>query len=98
MRGDGCMQLKNYMEDLVWDQLDAVIARHPGVCNCEKCKYDITALALNFLPPRYIVTAKGETFTRIKSLEQQFNIDIIAAISQAIKIVSGRPQHHNEQE
>ena len=55
------MNIKNYMEDLVWGQLDAVIARHREVCTCEKCRYDIAALALNFLPPRYIASDKGET-------------------------------------
>lgn len=90
------MNIKNYMEDLVWGQLDAVIARHREVCTCEKCRYDIAALALNFLPPRYIASDKGETYTKVKALEQQFNIDIITAISHAIKIVSSQPHHGME--
>lgn len=90
------MQLKNYMEDLVMHQLDRIIARHEGICSCDKCKFDIAALALNYLPPRYIVTEKGETYTRIKSLEQQFNVDIMSAITLAISIVRGRPKHHAE--
>lgn len=89
------MELKNYMENLVWQQVDDVIKAHPNACDCEKCRYDVVALALNFLPPRYVVTEKGQTYTRIKSLEQQFNIDIITAISNAIKIVNSKP-HHNE--
>lgn len=90
------MQIKNYMEDLVWEQLDRILSKHENVCDCEKCKFDIVALALNILPPHYVVTAKGETYTRVKSLEQQFNIDIFSALTQAIKIVSGRPQHQDE--
>ena len=89
------MQIKNYMEDLVWQRLDEVIASHSKACSCEKCRYDIAALALNFLPPRYVVTDQGETFTRIKSLEQQFNIDILTAITHAIQIVSKCPHHGN---
>lgn len=89
------MIIKNHMEDLVWNNIDSIIARHQNICDCEKCRYDIAALALNFLPPRYTVTEKGETYTRIKSLEQQFNIDIITAISHAIKIVNNQP-HHEE--
>ncbi|QJW49357.1 late competence development ComFB family protein [bacterium BFN5] len=64
------------------------------MCSCDKCKFDIAALALNYLPPRYIVTERGETYTRIKSLEQQFNVDIMSAITLAISIVRGRPKHH----
>lgn len=89
------MQIKNYMEDLVWQRLDEVIATHSKSCGCEKCRYDIAALALNFLPPRYVVTDQGETYTRIKSLEQQFNIDIITAITHAIQIVRKCPHHDN---
>lgn len=90
------MQIKNFMEDLVWSHLDTVMTKHRVACSCEKCRYDIAALALNFLPPRYIVTDKGETYTKVKSLEQQFTIDIITAISHAIKIVASQPHHDVE--
>lgn len=91
------MQVKNYMEDLVWEHLDHILSKHDNICDCEKCKFDIAALALNLLSPHYVVTAKGETYTRVKALEQQFNIDIFSALTQAIKIVSGRPQHQDDQ-
>lgn len=89
------MEIKNYMESLVWQQLDEIMKAHAGICKCEKCRYDIAALALNFLPPRYVVSEKGQTYTRIKALEQQFNIDILTAVSNAIKIVNSQP-HHSE--
>jgi competence protein ComFB len=87
------MQIKNYMEDIVWQKIDKVMERHPDFCGCEKCRYDIVALALNFLPPRYVVNDKGETYTKVHSLEQQFNIDIITALTNAITIVSKLPHH-----
>ncbi len=87
------LELQNYMECLVWQQLDNIMKAHSNACNCEKCRYDIAALALNFLPPRYVVSDKGQTYTRIKALEQQFNIDILTAISNAIKIVNNQPHH-----
>lgn len=88
------MHVKNYMEDLVWDHIDRIMAKS-NTCSCEKCRYDIAALALNFLPPRYVVTDKGETYTRIKALEQQFYVDVITAISHAVLVVNSRP-HHDE--
>ena len=87
------MEIKNHMENLVWENLDSVLASHPKACKCEKCRYDIAALALNFLPPRYVVTERGQTYARIKSLEQQFNVDIVTAITHAIQIVNARPHH-----
>lgn len=92
------MELKNYMEDIVWQNLGIVLDKYEGMCKCYKCRYDIMALALNFLPPRYVVTQAGETFTRVKSLEQQFSVDIITAITNAIIIVSSRPRHDEERE
>lgn len=90
------MQLKNFMEELVWQRLDEVMRSNAQVCSCEKCRFDIAALALNFLPPRYVVSLQGETFSRVKSLEQQFNVDILTAISHAIKIVASQPHHETK--
>jgi competence protein ComFB len=88
------MQLKNYMEELVWEGLDRVLATKDDICKCDKCRYDIAAITLNTLPPRYFVTDIGETFSRIKTLEQQFHADVTAALVNAIIIVKSRP-HHN---
>jgi Late competence development protein ComFB. len=87
------MELINYMETLVWQYLPDVFAGHPGTCDCERCRYDVAALALNFLPPRYVVTEKGQVLTKVKSLDQQFNVDIIAALTNAIILVGARPHH-----
>lgn len=87
------MKLRNYMEDLVWQQMDEVLAKQPATCRCEQCRYDVASLALNMLPPRYVVTAAGETYTRVKALEMQFIIDIIGAISRAMVIVQAKPRH-----
>ena len=91
------MELKNYMETLVWQNMDDVIAGHKEICKCERCRFDVVALALNFLPPRYVVTVKGETWAKVKILEQQFYVDIISAITNAITLVKSRP-HHNRLE
>lgn len=89
------MELKNYMEELVLHQLDTVISFNNAVCGCQQCRHDIAAMALTILPARYVVTPKGETYTRIKALEQQSAVDIISAITEGIKIVKSHP-HHEE--
>ncbi len=40
------LELKNYMEALVLQQMKTIIAANPDVCNCQKCQYDIAAIAL----------------------------------------------------
>ncbi len=87
------MELKNYMENLVWEQLDSVLAAYPDICTCQKCRNDIVALALNALPPYYVVTGLGETYTKIHALEQQFSIDIVTAITNGIIRVNRQHKH-----
>lgn len=84
--------VKNYMEEIVETLLDDVL-NSMNVCKCELCREDITALALNELPPKYIVTAKGERYSKLSFLKQQFEVDIIAAITKAAITVSKRPRH-----
>jgi competence protein ComFB len=87
------MELNNFMEKLVMEKLDIVINANPKVCKCQRCRYDIAALALNSLPTYYVVTATGATYTKMNSLDQQFHVDIVAAITQAAKIVRKDPHH-----
>lgn len=86
------MEIKNCMEIYVWDMLDRVLEKQQ-VCKCDICRNDIAALALNDLPPRYVVTPKGEAYTKAKLLEQQFMIDVIAKITHAAQIVAQYPHH-----
>jgi competence protein ComFB len=88
------IRIKNYMEDCVSDMLDQVL-KDINVCSCEKCKYDITAIALNSLAPKYVVTPKGELYTKLSSLAQQSDVDIISAITKASVIVNRNPRHQH---
>lgn len=85
-------QIKNYMEEIVFNQMKDVL-EDINMCTCEKCILDIAAIALNDLPPKYIVTEKGELFSKINALKQQFEVDVIAAITKAAVLVKRRPRH-----
>ena len=54
------MELRNYMEEVVLQKLDQVLAQYPYCCKCDQCRRDIATLALNNLPPRYISSHKGD--------------------------------------
>lgn len=86
------LKLKNYMEDIVTKKVDSVL-NLMNICKCEKCKLDIMAIALNELPAKYIVTDKGELYTKLRELEQQFEVDIETAIVKAAIFVNKSPQH-----
>ena len=85
-------QIKNYMEVCVQDSMKVVL-RQINACQCEKCSVDIMAIALNSLPAKYIVTEKGQLYSKIETLRQQFDVDIIAAVTKAAVIVSRAPRH-----
>ena len=89
---NGVLDLKNYMESCVMDLLDPVL-ESLNACSCENCTLDILAIALNSLPSKYVVTKKGELYTKISNLQNQFDVDIIAAIAKASVIVSRNPRH-----
>jgi competence protein ComFB len=85
-------QIKNHMEEIVFNQIKDVLA-DINSCTCEKCVMDIAAIALNDLPPKYIVSEKGELYSKINALKQQFEVDVIAAITKAAVLVKRNPRH-----
>jgi competence protein ComFB len=88
------MELHNLMEYEVKYTLNHILETTEDVkCSCEHCKLDIMAIALNSLPPKYIVTEKGLLYSRIPNFNQQFNADVVAAIAKGIKVVNENPRH-----
>lgn len=86
------LQMKNYMEEIVLSSMDEIL-KDINMCKCERCKLDIAAKALNDLPPQYIVTQKGEIYSKINNLKIQFDVDVISAITKAAIIVKRNPSH-----
>lgn len=85
-------QLNNYMEEIVFDMLDDIL-HDMNVCTCDRCRVDVAAKALNDLPPQYVVTRKGEVFSKINNLRAQFEVDVISAITKAAILVKRNPNH-----
>ena len=83
------MLLKNYMEELVFNMIED-LSKKISICTCQKC---IAAIALNELPPKYVVTEKGELYSKLEILKQQFEVDIVSSVTKAIEKVGNHPQH-----
>ncbi|MDO9573489.1 MAG: late competence development ComFB family protein, partial [Candidatus Contubernalis sp.] len=86
------MKLMNLMEEVAPEVLEDLWKKE-DMYHCEKCKLDILAMALNNLPPRYVVTDRGKTFSKADFLELQKRVDVLAAISNALRIVKKNPHH-----
>lgn len=79
----------NAMESAVLAKLDTVLARCQ-CCRCDRCKKDIVALALNKLPPKYMVLSEGQS---APDIDPQTNARIITAMIQAVIKVRQFPRH-----
>ena len=90
------MELHNCMEDAVKRCLDKMIVRYDNICKCDKCKLDISAITLNNLSPRYVVTEQGKVFTKLDEMEPQYDVDVTRELTKAIQIVSKSPHHDFE--
>lgn len=87
------MYLRNYMEDAVDHVLPNLMKVFPKICFCEKCMMDIKALALNNLKPHYIVSDKGQLYTKVQEMSIQFEADVMKALIDAIAVVGAKPKH-----
>lgn len=87
------MEFYNYMEDLVVETLEELLSKRTDVCKCKICVLDIATLALNKLPPKYVVTQRGRVYTKLSELELQLKVDVIKGLTQAIEVVKNNPRH-----
>lgn len=86
-------KLENYMEVAVDHILPQLLKAFPDVCRCEHCLLDVKALALNQLTPHYIVSAKGEMYSKLDEMRVQFEADVMKALVEAILKVRTSPRH-----
>jgi competence protein ComFB len=83
------------MEDEVLIIVNRLMDNVDDMCTCEKCRMDVTAIALNNLPTKYVVTEKGELYGKLDTMNYQFETDIIKEVIKAIEKVKKSPQHFN---
>lgn len=95
LRGGYRLKLHNLLEEEVIYTINKIIEDIGCTRSCDKCKLDIAALALNSLPPKYVVTEKGVVYGKIRNMNYQFNTDVTLAVTKAMDIVSKNP-HHSE--
>lgn len=87
--GDGAVMLKNLMEDLILERLDDAFAKFK-CCQCDHCRKDVVAIALNKLPCRYAVGSPDQLREQAKEIPTK---DISVALVQAILRVRANPRH-----
>ncbi len=86
------MELKNLMEMVVSQSIDD-IKKYYEFCNCPQCRLDISAIALNKISPRYVVSSKGDSYGRAELLAMQKDLDVLSVVLDSIKLVQKKPRH-----
>ncbi len=76
---------------MVRDTLDRLMAELGELAANEKVRLDVLALALNQLPPRYVVSSRGEVLSRLLVEAPQAQAEITAVLMQAIEHIRQNP-------
>lgn len=89
--------IKNYAEVAVEEVFDGLVREHlkrnPGICACGRCREDMKALALNNIPPNYVVTEKGTILKQVSFDLLGGKAQLTSAILKAIQTVGENPRH-----
>ena len=84
--------LRNFVEDIVMDKLGRTIAML-RCCECERCKKDVMAYALNELPPAYMVLPAHQVEADVKQLRKNYEVKVSSALIKAVQKVKAHPNH-----
>ncbi len=86
------MVIHNYIEKMVQNLLPRIM-KEAEMCECKQCKTDVAAISLNNIRPRYVVSEKGELYTKLDTLDAQNEADVIMQMTKACVIVKNNPRH-----
>ncbi|MFH1356493.1 MAG: late competence development ComFB family protein [bacterium] len=87
------MVMKNYMEEVVVDELEGVLKSIDGACKCELCREDMVAWTLNRIEPLYVVRNLGRIYSKLEQVKYQQQASITALLTKAAKVVKDNPRH-----
>lgn len=87
------IKIFNKMEPVVERTAEEIFNKEKSQCVCSRCQMDIIALALNSLPPKYVVTELGDVVTNVDLASSQWRVDVMMAIYRSMEIVREQPRH-----
>jgi chemotaxis protein methyltransferase CheR len=86
-------KLKNIIEDISGDCLNATLTLRYDICTCPICRNDMLAFVLSRVPAKYVTTDQGALHTIIQQNRSEHQVEIARAVLDAIEIVSKNPRH-----
>lgn len=89
---DDDFDLYNIAQRLVEENVDKYIKSF-DVCPCRRCRNDVIALSLNYIPQKYVVMHPAELVLRSDMYNIRHHGEITAQIMRACKQVKEHPNH-----
>jgi competence protein ComFB len=89
---DGAFLLVNIMEEMVRLQVNEQIKKM-DMCQCERCRLNACAVALNHLPSHYVTTRKGALLGQLEDVEINYQTGITVEVTKALMLVKDNPLH-----
>lgn len=87
------MKLKNYLEDMVREELDHLLTKRDDVCKCRNCHTDMVTHTLNRLPTKYARSELGTVLTKFHLTKDQLRAQVTVELLDAIETVKKKPHH-----
>ncbi len=79
--------------------MEAIIRRQQpdptqyGVCGCKRCRADVMALVLTYLPSKYMIVQKDSVVPLLNYYENKYKVAILTALIKACMKVKENPRH-----
>jgi competence protein ComFB len=86
--------MKNLLEDSIGAVYAGLRSQYPHFCDCENCKTDVMAFALNAVRPRYSGGADvGHALMTLDLQKDQTRATIAVHVLDAMRKVAANPRH-----
>jgi len=82
----------NLTQAMVENKADKLMKQF-GMCTCNRCKVDVTAIALSNLPAKYVATQNKEVLPLLSMYEERYSAAVTVQVMNACRIVMKRPHH-----
>ncbi len=82
----------NLTQALVEDKADKLMKQF-GMCTCNRCKVDVTAIALSNLPAKYVAMQNRDILPLLSMYEEKYSAAVTVQVMNACRMVMKRPHH-----
>ena len=84
--------LVNIVEEFVREKVKEAMLQ-TEMCRCTLCEFNVCAITLNALPPRYVTTHKGRLLAQVALMNPDYRKEVECQITKAIQIVGENLRH-----